>query len=182
MKSVKTIFSFFFVFTAFIPIITIALFTRSILSKTINLEKDNYIMQVADHIAEDTNRWLRNVSNAIKNIDSMCFGYGFIQEKDLDSYLNYLLKIYPFFNSIFILDSDGVCIHSLPDKGAIGTNFSKENYYPAEKDKIIFTYVPEDPDNSSHRVIESYKSDRQAIILSMSTDSLFRILQRFTEK
>ncbi len=112
------------------PVLIFGYVTQSLFSRNIkeDIEYSNKI--IAMHISNQVEAFIQGPVNVMKEVETGLSKEGFIPENEIDLYLNSIIRIRPYFDSIQVIDSAGTIKNMAPyDKGLAGASMLYEEFY-----------------------------------------------------
>jgi len=105
--------------------ITIGLFNQRIEA---DIRYDNSI--ITTYINKQVDSFILNPINMMNQIRRRLLGNGFVEADEINEYLNTITNIYPYFDTIQILDQDGVVENVAPfNQNYLGTSMIHKEYF-----------------------------------------------------
>lgn len=145
-RSLKVSLTLKFLLLATLPVISVGLFT--LISMTRSLEDDirqrNLIL--AKTVSDELTRFLNEPVENLNQLAAAIADGTVIAESATNEYLEILLDSHPYFESILILDSEGLIKHLAPfHKDLMNSDMTGQPYYqtalPSEPGKMLFSKV-----------------------------------------
>ncbi|HBZ54365.1 MAG TPA: hypothetical protein DEO88_03080 [Syntrophobacteraceae bacterium] len=130
--SLTTILTANFLVAALLPVVLFGLAAAHYMTK--NLEKEiadrNYLLAKA--LAGEVENFLSEPLNLLKQLEKICDSDQFIPESQRNAYLESVLQSHDFFETILILDRNGMIKHLAPFReDLIGTNLAGHGFFSA---------------------------------------------------
>lgn len=113
-----------------LPSLFFGYFIISIFNQTIkrNIEYDNHI--IANYINDRVDNSIQNPIDMMNQVREGLLGNGFTDDNEINAYLNSIINIYPYFDTIQIIDKEGVVKNIAPfDKDYFGISMLHENFF-----------------------------------------------------
>ena len=113
-----------------VPFLIFAYLTISLFNHRIeeDIQYDNSI--IATYLNKQVDSFILNPINMMNQIRERLLGNGFVEEREINEYINSITNIYPYFDTIQILDQKGVVENVAPfNKDYIGTSMINKAYF-----------------------------------------------------
>ncbi len=112
--SLKGILTAAFLLSATLPLVGFGAIALSVVARTVETEITSRNLVLARSLAAEVDRFLDEPANLLRQIHDVIGGHRLVKPTEVDAYLGTVLKSYPFFNMIQILDSDGIVRYIAP--------------------------------------------------------------------
>ena len=112
--SLKGILTAAFLLSATLPLVGFGAIALSVVARTVETEITARNLVLARSMAGEVDRFLDEPANLLRQIHDVVGGHGLVKPTEVDAYLGTVLKSYPFFNMIQILDEDGIVRYLAP--------------------------------------------------------------------
>jgi len=113
-----------------VPFCIFAYLTISLFNRTIedDISYDNNLM--ATYINKQVDSFIVNPINMMNQVRARLLANGFMEEREINEYLNSIINIFPYFDTIQILDEKGVVENVAPfNNHYIGTSMINKSYF-----------------------------------------------------
>jgi PAS domain S-box-containing protein len=112
--SLKGILTLAFLLSATLPLVGFGAIALSVVARTVETGITARNQVLARSLAGEVDRFLDEPANLLRQIHDVVGGHRLVKSAEIDAYLGTVLKSYPFFNMIQILDNDGIVRHLAP--------------------------------------------------------------------
>jgi len=129
-KSLKNALTLNFILTATLPILIISFFTLQLLNDKMSSQiiEKNHI--VAESLAAETQDFLTTADKVIQQAADGVEYVGIGNRELVQHYLGLIIKNFPYFDSIQVVDEQGIVVMMAPDNGDyVGNNLAGSSYY-----------------------------------------------------
>jgi len=133
-RSFKNIFTFYFILVAVLPLTLIEIANTSLLKKNLSKDIDIKNLMLARSLSGEIGRFLKTSLLALREVADIAEHEKLIGTYGVNLQIASLVKYYNFFNSIVILDNNGVVRNVEPfSKDYIGINLSGMDFFKMVK-------------------------------------------------
>jgi signal transduction histidine kinase len=138
-RSLKGILTISFVLTVTVPIVVISFFTVQLLNHSLISEITEKNQLVADSLAAETGQFLTHAGQVISQVADEVDEMGLKDQELVEHYLITVVRNFPYFNSVRIVDEQGVVIMMAPvNPDYVGNNISGSAFYQKLQDSKQF--------------------------------------------
>ncbi|OQY59562.1 MAG: hypothetical protein B6245_06055 [Desulfobacteraceae bacterium 4572_88] len=132
--SLKSILSFNFIVAATLPILIVGSLSLHILTQSMEAEISQRNLILAQVLASEVERFLEEPMRLLRQIRDIADGQ-FIRQEQISGSLQTVLGNYKFFDTIMMLDQQGIVTHLAPyDEDMIGNNMSYQPFFKDTRD------------------------------------------------
>jgi len=118
------------IFIFIVPFVIFVYITVSLFNQIIEKDVRYDSSIIATYLNKQVDSFILNPINMMNQIRERLLGNGFIAESEINEYLNSITNIYPYFDTIQIIDQNGVVENIAPfNKDYIGTSMIHKEYF-----------------------------------------------------
>ncbi len=179
MKSFKSLVILMFFFTAVTPILIFSVITEGLVMKRITSDIGRRNDQIVNLASGEIQRWISESENLVRRTGAILFDERLIRDDGIIRYLNILIDSFPYFSSLMVFDSQGLCRHIVPYKEDFaGLDFSRQPFFMQSTDRVNWSPTFLGLTSGEPEVVVSVRKGDRIIAGFLALDELARILSQ----